>query len=227
MSPELYRTDFPMPDDRSFKNYGKRWTDEEKDKLAWLFSRFSLPGICRQLERPKAGVLAKLCEANLIHHSYRDGKYYMGAKPEPVDVTSARQAGKSAFFAHLYGTSETTASTIQGKSFDAYIMDEVFKHHNIHDSLHDAMRHVPLGPDLQQLLKEPTMNTAPNIETKTFINGTDASAMTDAQIFSKIATLEAEHNRLDTIKAKPTKLVKVMEQITADIAALVTYVDGR
>lgn len=76
--------------------------------------------------------------------------------------------------------------------------------------------------------KEITMNqTTPNIETKTFINGADASGMSDAAIFSKIATLEAEHNRLDGIQNKPNKLVAVMVAIKEDIAKLVAYVDGR
>lgn len=70
------------------------------------------------------------------------------------------------------------------------------------------------------------MNT-PNIETKTFISGTAASTMTDAQIFARIAKLEESIETLNKIKAKPKKLVALVNQTQADIDKLVEYVDSR
>jgi hypothetical protein len=65
------------------------------------------------------------------------------------------------------------------------------------------------------------------IETVVFIDGTKASTLSDAQIFTKIADLETEYAKLDRIQHKPEKLRKVMTKISADVAELVAYVDSR
>lgn len=74
--------------------------------------------------------------------------------------------------------------------------------------------------------KEIIMSNA-NIETKVFIQGKDATEMTDAQIFSLIAKLESEQDKLSQIKNKPKKLVAAINALTLDIEMLVEYVDGR
>jgi len=65
------------------------------------------------------------------------------------------------------------------------------------------------------------------IETKTFIAGADASKMSDTQIFRAIAALEGDIAKRNAINAKPKKLVAAIEQMHADISALVKYVDER
>ena len=74
--------------------------------------------------------------------------------------------------------------------------------------------------------KEIIMSNA-NIENKVFIQGKDATEMTDAQIFSLIAKLEGEQDKLSQIKNKPKKLVAAIHALTLDIEMLVEYVDGR
>ena len=74
--------------------------------------------------------------------------------------------------------------------------------------------------------KEIIMSNA-NIETKVFIQGKDATEMTDSQIFSLIAKLEDEQDKLSQIKNKPKKLVAAIHALTLDIEMLVEYVDGR
>lgn len=74
--------------------------------------------------------------------------------------------------------------------------------------------------------KEIIMSNA-NIETKVFIQGKDATEMTDAQIFTLIAKLEGEQDKLSQIKNKPKKLVAAIEALTTDIQKLVDYVDAR
>jgi hypothetical protein len=74
--------------------------------------------------------------------------------------------------------------------------------------------------------EEEIMSNA-NIETKTFIAGTDASTMDDAQVFRHIAKLEGEVDKLKAIRAKSTKLAAAIEKLECDIAALVAYVDAR
>lgn len=74
--------------------------------------------------------------------------------------------------------------------------------------------------------KEILMSNA-NIENKVFIQGKDATEMTDAQIFSLIAKLEGEQDKLSQIKNKPKNLVAAIHALTLDIEMLVEYVDGR
>lgn len=81
-------------------------------------------------------------------------------------------------------------------------------------------------PEPETLIKETTMS-APTIETKTFIAGTDATHLSDADIFKKIAQLENEIKTMNAINSKPKKLLKVIEDTQADIDKLVAFVDAR
>ena len=67
----------------------------------------------------------------------------------------------------------------------------------------------------------------PIIETKTFIAGVDASTLTDIEIFNKIAELEVKADKWSKVQNKPKKLGKMIDEVHADIAALVKYVDER
>ena len=66
-----------------------------------------------------------------------------------------------------------------------------------------------------------------NIETKTFINGADASELSDNQIFQRIAKLEGEMDKLVGIRAKSVKKDAAIAALQSDIDALVAYVDAR
>lgn len=66
-----------------------------------------------------------------------------------------------------------------------------------------------------------------NIETKTYIKGADASTMTDSQIFSRIAGIEQEIDKLKAIRTPSEKLAKTIAELEADVTALAAYVDGR
>lgn len=70
-------------------------------------------------------------------------------------------------------------------------------------------------------------NMTLNIETKTFINGVDASQLTDAQIFDRIARIELEIDKLGNIRAKSTKLQHAMDMLRKDVDDLVAFVDAR
>ena len=84
----------------------------------------------------------------------------------------------------------------------------------------------PKNVNKSETEKEIIMSDA-NIENKVFIQGKDATEMTDAQIFSLIAKLEGEQDELSQIKNKPKKLVAAIHALTLDIEMLVEYVDGR
>ena len=65
------------------------------------------------------------------------------------------------------------------------------------------------------------------IETLVLIQGQNAAELNDKQIFALIGKLENEAKRMGEITNKPKKLVAAIEQIQADIAKLVEYVDTR
>lgn len=68
---------------------------------------------------------------------------------------------------------------------------------------------------------------AANIETKVFIQGVDATQVTDSQIFSSIARIEQEIEALEKIQNKPETLKAKINSMWADVKALAEYVDTR
>lgn len=74
--------------------------------------------------------------------------------------------------------------------------------------------------------EEPTMNKN-LIETKTFVNGIDASDMSDTEIFSLIAKTEAEIGKLEAIKTPSKKLAEAIAKLKTGVAELAEYVDNR
>lgn len=87
--------------------------------------------------------------------------------------------------------------------------------------------HAPdqLAPPVQP--KEPDMNTAIKITTKTFAGNTDIAEMTDSQIYGLISMQEAEIKGLEAIENKPKRLVAEIEARKAGIAALVAHLDSK
>ena len=74
--------------------------------------------------------------------------------------------------------------------------------------------------------KEPTMSKN-LIESKVFVNGTDAIGMSDGEIFSLIAKTEAEITKLEAIKTPSKRLQGAIEKLKADVGKLAEYVDSR
>ena len=77
--------------------------------------------------------------------------------------------------------------------------------------------------------KEPAMKKPAVVQTKTFtfIDGADASDLSDQEIFQKIADMEGEIAKWSAIKSRPKKLDDAIAKMQASIAALVKYVDER
>lgn len=73
----------------------------------------------------------------------------------------------------------------------------------------------------------PKANTTKLIEKKTFINGVDASTLTDDQIFNVIKQAEAEIEGLELINNKPEKLGKKIAKLQKAIEKVRQYVDER
>ena len=64
------------------------------------------------------------------------------------------------------------------------------------------------------------------IENKTFVNGADATKMTEDQLFDTIAAAEAEIRRLESLINKPKKIEARIAELQAGIAALVALSDA-
>ena len=74
--------------------------------------------------------------------------------------------------------------------------------------------------------KEPAM-TAKLIENKVYINGTDATGLSDKGIFVLIAKTEAEIDKMKAIKTPSKKLAAAIDKLQEDVVKLATYVDER
>ena len=74
--------------------------------------------------------------------------------------------------------------------------------------------------------KEPAM-TAKLIENKVYINGTDATGLSDKEIFVLIAKTEAEIDKMKAIKTSSKKLAAAIDKLQEDVVKLATYVDER
>jgi hypothetical protein len=100
----------------------------------------------------------------------------------------------------------------------------------------DIVGYFPSSVPQLQLEPEPqpetiTMTTSSAspiaIVTKTFVDGVDASTLTAAQIYERIAAEENTIERLSAIKTKPKALVKELATRQAGIEALVAVLDAR
>lgn len=78
----------------------------------------------------------------------------------------------------------------------------------------------------ETIQKEPTM-TAKLIENKVYINGTDATGLSDKEIFVLIAKTEAEIDKMKAIKTPSKKLAAAIDKLQEDVVKLATYVDER
>lgn len=65
------------------------------------------------------------------------------------------------------------------------------------------------------------------IENKTFVKGEDAAKMSDEDIFTAIAEVEAEVKKLSEVKTQSKKLQDRIAKLQEQATALATYVDNR
>lgn len=83
------------------------------------------------------------------------------------------------------------------------------------------------GNDNPNILQETTTMSDKLIETRTFINGMDASKMDDDAIFRAIHDAEKMADKMGDIDNKPQTLINKIADLRKDIAALVNFVDAR
>ena len=95
-----------------------------------------------------------------------------------------------------------------------------------YDQLMNTYYRAATPTEVKPEIKEEIMSTK-TIENITFIKGNKAETLTDNEIFSEIAKLEAQKAALNYIENKPKKLEAAIVKLQDDIQALVDYVDGR
>lgn len=111
-----------------------------------------------------------------------------------------------------------TYETRSQKVFPKILFDDCF------DSAHSGFHFLSDKPVQQENIMTQDIK---NIETRTYIQGQDASKLTDAQLFDIIAKLEKDKRGLSLIENKSKKLQAAIDAIANDIAAINTYIDSR
>jgi len=88
------------------------------------------------------------------------------------------------------------------------------------DHVIDAMSHTPPK-------EEPTMARAPAFETKHFVDGQDATTITDEGLIHAIRRLETEIEALGEIKTKSNKIAIKVEELNKQREAIAALLDSR
>lgn len=200
-----------------YRNHGKAWSNEDKRLLVAYFRRGdSLSTMCYMLGRTKQGVLYGLRWAGLIHREPNlagGGEppylYYEG--PAPDQPPSSRWA-------------EVLATPPQPETFSERMDNAVF------DIMRNAATQLTNSgtTDMNTQATIPALNDAQfTVTTCTYIGDINAVTLTDQQIYSKIAEIEAHAAALKNIKNKPDSLKAYLLKLLAMALALGQYVDGR
>lgn len=209
--------------DRHIKRarHGRIWGAEELSRLVQLFrTGYGLQLMCETLERPAAGILPKLQSLSLIVYEQGTGRYYYRGSTKVDPFTEDLHGYGSKLVAAWVQIDEDGKSTViadnrRPKSQIVYWDDTIPNFENIH--IHQSNEEIIMS----------NIAKTPVIETRTYIYGTDATQMSDEQIFTKIAELEGVIARWEKVQNRPKKLQAVIENTKADIKKLADFVDSR
>ena len=182
---------------------GQRWSELEEQHLKEAFIRGeALEQISTSLQRPGTAVLSRLVDMRLLIR--RDlGNYRYDY-----------HVNDSLFIKHNFPNPYKQG---QSKPNTQPIPDS--------PAARWPYPKEPVDSTTEPQPKEDTMATI--IETKTFIDGIDASTVSDEQIFTRIAKIEAQIDTWNKIKTKPKKLEAKIAEAQQSINMLVAFVDGR
>lgn len=204
----------------TYENHGKLWTNEHYATLFRLFcENVSVSGIARELGRQTDAVMAKLARVRLADEltgkvcerdhpragSLRD--YYAlvvsGAIPKDLNYPPTQAYVKQALERARSGApSESSLKTVADGCLSS---TQVAPAHTNTDKDTDTMQFT-----IQHLL-----------------NGRDIATMSDDEIFRVIAQTEAEIDKLDQIKSKPARLVKLIAQKRGDLEKLIAFLNAQ
>lgn len=191
--------------DTGFKweRHGKLWTQTEKENLEYYFRQGrTLEELCNLMQRPAEGVVSQLHKRHLLKHKTQGWKhgyvYAVGVPETALELAQSRPYSQNSESLREISTPAKKEFSWTPTPFHTTFIDDT-------------------GED--------TMSK--NIETKTFIRGTEASSMSDNDIFRLIARLEGEAEVLGKIKVKSVKVAKAIADLNEDVQKLVEYLDSR
>lgn len=96
------------------------------------------------------------------------------------------------------------------------------------DAMHTTVTGVQLLTDsIPVPTKEPAMSRAPAFETKHFVDGQDATTITDEGLIHAIRRLETEIEALGEIKTKSNKITSKIEELNKQREAIAALLDSR
>lgn len=218
MDKEIFDTswhDIRPPSD--YRNHGKSWSTEDKRRLEIYFERGEiLANMCFMLGRTKQVVLYGLHYAGLIYRASNlavKGEppylYYKGREPDQAPSTKGAVA---------------LTTSLQLETFSKRVDNAMF------DIMHNAATQLTNSrtTDMNPQAIIPALNDASfTVTTRTYIGDVNAATLTDQQIYSKIAEIEAHAAALKNIKNKPDSLKAYLLKLLAMALALGQYVDSR
>ena len=185
--------------------YGKTWEASEYLRLIGFFQRnHSLETICRFMERPAEGVVAKLVSLKLLLYSAANCAYYRSVYvyilPKLFDDT-----GKYDCDSQIPNSAVFRGVTSQDEAYNQ-------AQQNLYAQLFNSKENEML--DIK-------------VTNKIFINERSAETYSDEEIFELIRKLEDQVKSFEAIQNKPNKLTAQIETTKKQINDLVKYVDNR
>ena len=209
--------------DKEWERRGAIWKVEESQAAAheFIHDRLSVVQISERHQRSPGSILLKLRSLGLIrletnHPLSPDERDIFVTSEKTIDYRKRREALQATVTAY-----EITPIKPSQKLRSDF-------HNDVIDSMQYAIQAAkeftgtPLTPT-----KENTMTAPKPVEVKTFIYGRESKDVPDEIIFSHISGLEQQIKTLEAIENKPKKLIKHIDQLKADIAALVKVCDER
>lgn len=171
---------------------------------------------------------------SFIYSTLRERYYPYG--PEHQVITSKVTYEVMLYYTEQIGYSQEEAVKIMTASAETWVVRGFMYGSDICEHCLKARTDIQSGaiksnkPEVTtftEVLPMAAIINIPAVETKTFVYGQDASQVSDATIFNTIANLEKEIESLGKIENKLKALVKRIEDLKADIAALVKLSDDR
>lgn len=141
---------------------------------------------------------------------------HVSVKPYGGSVTKTAKPWPFATTKPIAGPQMIIVDDSSDDAYDAAIFNHFFK------TPQPAVQPFPAAAQEIQ-----TMSSNKFISTKTYVGGVDFDNMNDDTVYARVAAMEAEVEQLEKTKTKPASLVARIDQIKANIKALVELADAR
>lgn len=198
------------------RNHGGNWsTPQHYAVLARYLQGESLQSIANHMGRTRVSIIGQLSKRPTLAVD-------IWGNPYPGDKDNSR----------LQGTLEALEKDL--KANGEWWKALSWYHFGDEDHYDDVMK-IP-GTGGTQVVSEATTeettevtieDTTMKFETIQLLNGRNIKDMSDAEIYKIIADTEHEIERLSAIKARPARLVKLIDQMTKGLHELVDFLNAQ